>query len=86
MSEPTPENHAEAIQQALFRGEKIQAVKLYREQTKLGLAESKAAMDALEAELRKTVPGSFTAAPAKGCGAVILVGAALAVGLWRALA
>jgi hypothetical protein len=86
MSEPTPEDQAAAIQAALFAGSKIEAIKLYRDQTKVGLAEAKAAVEKLEAELRQTTPGSFTAAPAKGCGAVILVAATLAPGVWRAFA
>ncbi len=84
MSEPNPEGQAEAIKQALFRGEKIEAIKLYREQTKLGLAESKVAMEALEAELRKTQPESFAkpATPAgKGCSTQALAGVEVLVAL-----
>jgi hypothetical protein len=86
MSEPNPEDQATAIKKALFAGEKIQAIKLYREQTKEGLAEAKAAVEKLEAELRQTQPGSFTAPPAKGCGAVIVVATIVAAVLWRAIA
>lgn len=39
------------IAQALRAGQKIQAVKLYREATGLGLAESKAAVDEMERRL-----------------------------------
>ncbi|MGB8170797.1 MAG: ribosomal protein L7/L12 [Chthoniobacteraceae bacterium] len=52
MSEPTPEAQAAAIKTAIFAGEKIAAIKLYREMTHVGLAEAKAAVEALEAELR----------------------------------
>jgi ribosomal protein L7/L12 len=56
------------IQAAVFAGEKIKAIKLYRESTGEGLKESKDFIDALEEELRRTEPDKFTAAPAKGCG------------------
>lgn len=85
----TPESSAEAIKAALFAGNKIEAIKLYREQTKLGLAESKAAVEALEAELRKMQPEAFSKAPAKGgCGMTLVVltlGIAAAIKLWREL-
>src|SRR5690349_17103825 len=54
MAEETPEDQAAAVKRALFAGNKIEAIKLYREQMKVGLAESKAAVEALEAELRQS--------------------------------
>lgn len=83
MEPSSPEDHAEQIKQALFAGEKIEAIKLYREQTKLGLAESKTAVETLERELRSTSPGSFTAPASKGCGgmtSVILL--CIGAGIW----
>jgi ribosomal protein L7/L12 len=56
------------IQAALFRGDRIQAIKLYRTSTGEGLKESRDFILAVEAELRRTDPGKFTAPPAKGCG------------------
>ncbi len=89
MSESTPENQAEAIKQTLFRGEKIQAIKMYCEQTKVGLAEAKAAVEELEAELRRTTPESFAKPAAKGgCGMTIVVlslGILAAIRLWHHL-
>lgn len=57
---------------ALRAGNKIEAIRLYREQTKLGLAESKAAVEKLEAELRTSSPDRFTQPQSKGCTTMIL--------------
>ena len=67
------------IQAAVFAGEKIKAIKLYRGSTGEGLKESKDFIDALEDELRRTEPGKFTAPPAKGCGVSVLCLVATAV-------
>ena len=56
------------IQAAVFAGEKIRAIKMYRAATGEGLKESKDFIDALEDELRRTEPTQFTAPTAKGCG------------------
>jgi ribosomal protein L7/L12 len=78
METPTPEEHATKIQEALFSGQKILAIKLYREQTGLGLAEAKDAVEKLEADLRATSPERFTAKPAgAGCMSLIVVGAVI---------
>ncbi len=61
-----------AIEAAVFAGEKIQAIRLYRDTTGEGLKESKDFIDALEAELRRTEPARFTAPAAKGCGVRVL--------------
>ena len=74
MNPPTPDSKIEQIKRALFAGQKIAAIKIYREQTNSGLAEAKAAIEKLEAELRASSPEKFTAAPAKmGCVGVVLV-------------
>ena len=68
MNGPIPEPVAQQIQAHLFAGQKIQAIKLHRQQTGMGLAESKTAVEAMEAELRARSPESFTAPPGgKGC-------------------
>jgi ribosomal protein L7/L12 len=73
-----PEDKVEAIREALFRGNKIQAIKHYREATRLGLAESKAFIDALELRLRQEEPDQFAAAAKKaGCVGVIAFAALL---------
>jgi ribosomal protein L7/L12 len=53
----TPEQFA-AVRSALARGAKIEAVKLYREATGLGLAESKEAVEQLEGTLGPEVADS----------------------------
>ena len=65
-----------SIQECLFQGEKIQAVKIYRECTNAGLAVSKAAVEQLEGELRAASPEKFTAsAPGKGGCLIVMVAA-----------
>lgn len=84
MSDPNPEDQASRVKEALFAGQKIQAIKLYREQTGVGLKEAKDAVEKLEAELRTSTPGQF-AKPAKaGCASVIV--ATVFVVIWRLLA
>jgi ribosomal protein L7/L12 len=63
---------ARRIQTAIFAGQKIEAIKLHRTATGMGLRESKDFIEALEAELRRIEPGKFTAPPAKGCASMIL--------------
>jgi ribosomal protein L7/L12 len=79
-----PDEQIEAIRDALFRGNKIQAIKHYREATSLGLAESKAFIDALELRLKQQEPEQFAAAAKKvGCiGVIGTVGATTALARW----
>lgn len=68
MQNPIPEEKMVALSEFIFRGQKIQAIKLYRELTSLGLKEAKDEVEAIEASLRREAPDKFTAAPkAKGC-------------------
>lgn len=70
----TPEQR-EQIAAALYGGNKIAAIKQFREVSGLGLAESKEIIERLENELRVQHPERFTAPPAaKGCtvGAMLL--------------
>jgi hypothetical protein len=67
MDTPTPPDHSEAIKEALFTGRKITAIKLYREQNQVGLAEAKAAVEKLETQLRAASPERFTAPRGGGC-------------------
>ena len=73
MSTELPDDAIEQIRSALFAGQKIEAIKLYREATGCGLKESKDVVEALEAELRIRSPELFTAVPGKGgCGLTVL--------------
>lgn len=76
MNNPTPEDQANKIREALFSGQKILAIKFYREQTGIGLAEAKDAVEKLEAELRSASPEQFSAKPAgAGCMPLLVAGA-----------
>ena len=69
------------VAELLFAGQKIAAIKLYREQVKTGagLKESKEAVEQLEAGLRAQHPERFTAKAKSGCAAVLAVLAVLLV-------
>jgi len=84
-SPATPQFNAE-INEAIFAGKKIVAIKLYRERTQAGLAEAKRAVEEIEEQLRASAPGLFAKPASKGCFAAIcfLIGAGAA--LWRLLA
>ena len=72
MNPSIPPEAAKQIGECLFAGRKIEAIKLYREQTRADLVTAKQAVEALEAELRAREPGRFTGAPAgRGCATVI---------------
>jgi hypothetical protein len=89
MSNEPSEQQWMDIQQELFAGRKIQAIKLYRQAAGVDLKNAKDAMDAYERKLREQAPDRFTAPPAKaGCVSVILlfVGIlAFGCGMWEAL-
>lgn len=71
---PIPADTLARIQECLFHGQKIQAVKIYRECTDAGLAVSKAAIEQLERELRAASPEKFPAAvPGKGGCLIVMV-------------
>lgn len=81
MSDPNPQETSKRVREEMFAGNKIQAIKLYREQTGVGLKEAKDAVEKLEAELRASSPELFAKPPASGgCGLTVLC--ALAVVLW----
>ena len=83
---PAAPQGSTAINEAIFAGRKIVAIKLYREQTRVGLAEAKRAVEEIENQLRASAPGLFAKPASKGCFAAIffLLGAGAA--LWRLLA
>jgi ribosomal protein L7/L12 len=84
MNTPIPEPQMTAIKDALFRGNKIEAIKLYRDITKAELIDSKQAVEKLESDLRTTSPEKFAKpAAAKGClGMIAGVCALLVAILW----
>lgn len=70
-----------AIADVLRAGNKIEAVKLYREATGLGLKEAKDAIKAIEADLRAKFPDQFSAKSAGkgGCLGLVVFGLAAAL-------
>ncbi|MGC4003793.1 MAG: ribosomal protein L7/L12 [Pirellulales bacterium] len=72
MSQSLPPDAHERLLEALFGGNKIQAIKIYREATGQGLKESKDVVDGWENELRRTVPERFVTRPAAGSGLLVV--------------
>jgi hypothetical protein len=68
MSPPLSDDAMKALTEALRQGRKIDAIKIHREITGLGLKESKDAIEAIESSLRAQFPDKFPAAvKGKGC-------------------
>lgn len=86
MSENLNPEQMQKIEEALAAGQKIDAIAVYREATGLGLAESKDAIEALQAKLKEQNPGKFASVPAvtkSGCGSIMTLGvAALVLVTW----
>ncbi len=75
MTQPISDEQISSLSACILRGRKIEAIKLYREMTGLGLKESKDAIEELEQSLRTSSPDKFVAgAQGKGCLSVIIVG------------
>ncbi len=74
MADKLTDEQAAQIGDALARGEKITAIKLYREFTGKGLAESKDFIEALHAQLIQREPEKYakSAANAKGCSPLLI--------------
>jgi hypothetical protein len=65
MNQPDPTS---AIKETILAGNKIEAIKLYREQHGVGLAEAKEAVEKLEVELRGSQAGNAaTSTSGRGC-------------------
>ena len=58
MAQNPPPTFPPAVLEALKRGNKIEAIKLLRQVTKMGLAETKALVDAIEAQRTVGGPGA----------------------------
>lgn len=75
MSHPVSDEQIATLSACVFQGRKIEAIKLYREMTGLGLKEAKDAVEQLEQSLRASSPDKFAAGPqSKGCLGVVVVG------------
>ena len=85
MPEPLSETAMNSLTAALLQGRKIEAIKIYRQATGLGLKEAKEAIEELEQSLRIKFPDKFSAAPKSGgcfgSAAVLCLGVGL-VAYW----
>ena len=61
MSNPISWEDLRDIQESILAGRKIEAIKLYREYSGLGLKDAKDAVEELERKLRAESPGRFRA-------------------------
>jgi hypothetical protein len=74
MNNPIPESALAQIKEAIFQGQKIQAIKLHRKTTGSGLAEAKTEVEKLESDLRASSPEKFTSSSSsKGCFTIIVM-------------
>jgi len=71
----------QAIEKTILSRRKIEAIKLYREATREGLAEAKRAVEEMEVDLRHSSPEKFIASANKpGCSGVLVCAALVAIG------
>jgi hypothetical protein len=70
MERPISSNALAQVQAAVFNGEKIAAIKIYREDTGASLKDAKDAVEKLEAEWRAASPEKLKtpARTTRGCG------------------
>lgn len=73
----------ERVKEALFEGRKIEAIRLYREHARVGLAEAKRAVEELERQLRVSEPGRFKAPAGPRYIQAMAVVLTLALLAWR---
>lgn len=64
----------EAVEECLYAGRKIEAIKLFREATGADLKKCKELLDGHEEELREQFPDRFKTAANSGCGTAVLIG------------
>ena len=62
-----------SIEDALFAGRKIEAIKHYRDFTNCDLKEAKESVEAYEKQLRQTMPDKFTAVASNKSGCSVKV-------------
>jgi len=75
MSPPISDQQVSALSTCVLKGRKIEAIKLYREMTGLGLQEAKDAIDEMEKSLRMSSLDANSPRPqSKGCLGVLVVG------------
>jgi hypothetical protein len=77
---PLTDQQRQQIEKEIFAGRTISAIKLHREATGAGLAESKNAVQDMEVDLRRQMPERFVggAQTKSGCFGVLVCVAAIA--------
>ena len=70
----------QAIENSIFAGRKIEAIKLYRTSTSADLAEAKKAVEDMEVDLRSRCPENFRANKV-GCTGVLICTTLLIIGV-----
>ena len=78
---PLTDQDRDEINEALFAGRKIEAIKIYRDATGEDLLEAKEFVDLLQNRLRERYPDRMPVSTA-GCGAMVVVLGGLAIALW----
>ena len=77
MADKPPRQYLEDVptelQDLLYKGLKIEAIKLARQKTDLGLKEAKDKVEAVEAQMRARFPGALPEPRTLGCGTALLV-------------
>ena len=63
----------EEIMEAIYKGRKLNAVKIYKESSGKSLLEAKTFIEGLTAELKSTSPEKFDTKSATGCAGLILL-------------
>ena len=69
------------VQDLVYQGQKIQAIKLVREKTGMGLKEAKEQVEEVAERLSDQFPDAFAARGNSGCGTTLLSVAALALAM-----
>jgi hypothetical protein len=83
MADPLPDSAQEQIHTEIFRGQKIEAIKLYRAATGTDLKTAKDAVESMESDLRARQPDRFTAAPSGGgCLGMLLIAPVALAARW----
>ena len=73
MTNDIPDKVRNEINEAIFSGKKIAAIKLYRDATGAELDEAKSYIDQLTNQLRQEAPYNFKTAKGSGCATKALV-------------
>jgi hypothetical protein len=74
MNVDLPPGAMEEIVELVFKNQKLQACKRYREMAGVSLAESKRSIDELTTRLRQESPDRFEKTSKSGCAALLLAG------------